>query len=129
MTTESAAIEGKVSNVETTPLTGEVQDVAHVLVLGAHSFPCVDVMPYGTLLKYASAEYGALELYHWILVKMLRLPDEISEDADGNVVITPGSMDPVWDACDEVGEEETIKAINAVMSSYSKRRPTSPASA
>jgi hypothetical protein len=129
VTEKSAAIEGTVSNVETKPLDGEVQDAAHVLILGAHSFPCVDKMPYGTLLKYASAEYGALELYHWILVKLVRLPDEINEDADGNVVITPGSMDPVWDACDEIGEEETIKAINVVIATYSKRRPTSPASA
>jgi hypothetical protein len=94
------------------PVTGEVQLVAHELVLGEHSFPCAPRMPLGTLLKYAAGDLGSLEVTHHLLVKLVRVDD----------------MDPVWDACDELEPEAVMEAISSLLGSYSAPTPTEPGS-
>jgi hypothetical protein len=89
---------------------GEVQGTAHVLKLGSVSFPCVEHLPMGTYLKHATAEVTSLEMYHHLLLKMVKPLD--------------GDFEPVWDACDELEPREVIQAIEDLLGSYSPGSPT-----
>lgn len=111
-------------------LTGEVQDVAHVLTLGAHSFPCADHMPIGTMIRLSTQEVSSFELYHHMLVKVVSGPKvQVGEDRiSGRPIMEPAAMGAVWDACDELEPEDVLKAIQALFDSYTAPTPTEPES-
>lgn len=124
MTQEKSAIEaGK------TAVVGELQDVAHVLTLGAHSFPCAQHMPIGTMLRLSTKDISAFEMYHHLLVKLIAGPKvQVGLDPITDApILEPAAMTAVWDACDEMAPDDVMTAIGALLDSYTER-PTQPES-
>lgn len=110
-------------------LSGEVQDVAHVLTLGAHSFACAAHMPIGTMLRLSTKDISAFEMYHHLLVKLIAGPKvQVGLDPLTDApILEPVAMTAVWDACDELEPDDVMKAIGALLDSYTER-PTQPES-
>lgn len=88
--------------------TEQVEEPAHVLVLGEQSFVCTDELSFGWILRHADDD---LPVYlHHLLVK----------------VIDPDELDDAWDALDDVSTEDALEAINALVESYAGERQGKP---
>lgn len=79
----------------------------HVLQIGEKSFKCGPRLPMGTFLKYAESS-GDLVVFHHLLNKLVVLEET-------------QTMDDVWDACDEVEQEDVFKSIGELIASYTDR--------
>jgi hypothetical protein len=92
------------------PIEGEVVESGpvHVLVLGPEEFVCGPKLPISTLIRYADNDLLGL---HHILVKL----------------VDPDEHERMWDAFEDLDQDEVAKAIGDLVESYSER-PTVPAS-
>lgn len=97
----------------------------HVLVLGDQEFVCKDTMPLGTLVRYANNDLLGI---HHVLVKVV-LPDEPSAaELRANPDAEP-SHERMWDAFEDMDQDEVMKAVEGLITSYAARptqsRPSS----
>lgn len=90
-------------------MAAEVQDEAakHVLVLGDERFECADKLPFTTLVRYADNNLAST---HHILRKL----------------VAPEDQERMWDAFEEVGDEEAARAFTELIGTYTDRPTERP---
>lgn len=99
-------------------LNGEIVDgPRHVLVLGDEEFVCKDSMPIGTLVRYADNDLLGI---HHVLVRIV-IPDEPSKaELRANPNAQP-SHERMWDAFEDMDQDEVMTAVKALLESYAER--------
>ena len=100
----------RVAAVRDEPLEGQVTSAGpkHILKLGDIEFECADTLPLGTLIRYAENDLLGI---HNILVK----------------VVHPDDHEEMWDAFENLTQDEVMEAVRGLVESYSAR-PTDGAS-